>query len=64
MTPGAVAQLAIILAPLLKEAVVEGGKLIATFREDLSAEDQRKALQASLSATWPELTFGIDSAQD
>jgi hypothetical protein len=57
MTPGAIAQLVIVLAPLLKDAVVEGEKLITTFRDDLSADDLRTALQASCSATWPELDF-------
>lgn len=57
MTPGAMAQLLIILAPLLKEGMIEGGKLITTFRTDLSSEELRTALQASCSATWPELDF-------
>lgn len=57
MTPGAIAQLLIILAPLLKEGIVEGGKLITTFRDDLSSDELRTALQASCSATWPELNF-------
>ncbi|MFZ2948216.1 MAG: hypothetical protein WA003_01910 [Desulfuromonadaceae bacterium] len=57
MTPGAMAQLLIILAPLLKEGIIEGNKLITTFRADLSADELRTALQASCSATWPELDF-------
>ena len=57
MTPGAMAQLLIVLAPLLKEGIVEGSKFVATFRTDLSLEDLRAALQASCSATWPELDF-------
>ncbi|BCS55180.1 hypothetical protein [Geobacter sp. SVR] len=61
MNPAAIAQLIIVLAPLLQSAVIEGEKLITTFRSDLTAEELRSALQASLSATWPELTFGQDS---
>lgn len=57
MTPGAIAQLLIVMAPLLQTGVVEGGKLVATFRTDLSSDDLRTALQASCSATWPELDF-------
>jgi hypothetical protein len=60
MSPAAIAQLAIILAPLLQSAVIEGEKLITTFRTDLTAEELQKALQMSLSATWPELGFGHD----
>ena len=58
MSPALIAQLLIVLAPLIKDAVVEGGKLITTFREDITQEDISKALEASKSATWPELTFG------
>lgn len=58
MSPAIIAQLLIVLAPLIKDAVVEGGKLITTFRDDISQEDLNKALELSKSATWPELTFG------
>ena len=47
MTPAAIAQLLIILAPLVKSAVVEGGKVIAEFKADITQEDINKALQAS-----------------
>lgn len=57
MTPGAICQLLIVLAPILKSGVVEGGKLVATFRDDLSADQLRTSLQASCSASWPELDF-------
>lgn len=57
MSPLMIAQLAVILAPLARDIVVEGGKLIATFRDDLSQEDLNKALELSKSSTWPELTF-------
>jgi hypothetical protein len=52
-----IAQLAVILAPLVKEIVVEGTKLVATFRDNITQEDLNKALEASKSLTWPELTF-------
>ena len=58
MSPAQIAQLAIILAPLVKDLAVEGSKLIATFRSDLTQEDLDKALELSKSATWPVLTFG------
>lgn len=57
-----IAQLAVILAPLAKEIVVEGGKLITTFRENLTQEEINKALEASKSASWPQLDFGIKPA--
>jgi hypothetical protein len=52
-----IAQLAVILAPIARDIVVEGGKLIATFRDNISQEDLNKALELSKSASWPELTF-------
>jgi hypothetical protein len=57
MTAAAIAQLFVILAPLAKEVWVEGSKVVATFRADLSQEDLIKALELSKSASWPELTF-------
>lgn len=57
MNPLVIAQLAVILAPLARDIVVEGGKMIATFRDNISQEDLNKALEASKSVTWPELTF-------
>lgn len=57
MSPLMIAQLAVILAPLARDIVVEGGKLIATFRDDISQEDLNKALELSKSSAWPELTF-------
>jgi hypothetical protein len=57
MNPALIAQLLIVLAPLIKDAVVEGGKLVTTFRDNISQEDLNKALEASKSLTWPELTF-------
>jgi hypothetical protein len=58
MSPAAIAQLAIILAPLVKDLVVEGSKLAATFKEDISRDDLNKALELSKSSSWPDLTFG------
>lgn len=57
MNPLIIAQLAVILAPLVNNLVVEGGKMIANFRSDLTQEDLNKALELSKSITWPELTF-------
>jgi hypothetical protein len=64
MSPGTIAQLLIILAPILKEGVVEGERLVATFRDDLNADQLRTALMTSLSATWPELNFGSAQSAD
>jgi hypothetical protein len=52
-----IAQLAIILAPIAQNIVVEGSKIVASFREDLKQEQIEKALELSRSANWPELTF-------
>jgi len=52
-----IAQLLIVLAPLIKDAVVEGGKLITTFRDDITQDDLNKALEASKSTSWPVLDF-------
>lgn len=60
MTGAAIAQLAIILAPMLKDLAVEGNKIIATYREEITQEQIDRSLELSRSATWPELTFGLD----
>ena len=60
MTAAQIAQLAIILAPIVKDLAVEGSKLVATFRDNISQDDLNKALMASKSATWPQLSFGQD----
>lgn len=62
MTAAQIAQLAIILAPLAKDIVVEGGQLFAAFRSDLTQDQLNQALQLSKSASWPELGFGQESA--
>lgn len=53
-------QLAIILAPIAQNIAIEGSKLIATYRENLTQEQLDKSLELSKSATWPKLTFGLD----
>lgn len=57
MSALAIAQLVILLAPLAKDIAVEGGKVIATFKDNISQEDLNKALELSKSASWPELSF-------
>jgi len=57
MTPLQIAQLAIILAPIAKSIVVEGQKIIANYKEDLTQEQIDTALELSKSATWPDLDF-------
>lgn len=54
----AIAQLLVLLAPLAKSAWVEGGKVYAEFKTDISQEDLNKTLELAKSASWPELTFG------
>lgn len=57
MSPQTIAQLAIVLAPIVESFVVEGGKVVATFRANLTQDDINKALDASKSATWSTLNF-------
>ena len=65
MNAAQIAQLAIILAPLMKDIAVEGSKIIATYRSDLSQDNINQALELSKSTSWPKLDFsaGFDSAQ-
>jgi len=58
VNPLMIAQLAVILAPLVTNLVVEGGKMVATFRDNISQDDLNKALELSKSANFPELDFG------
>lgn len=58
MNAAQIAQLAIILAPLVNDIVVEGGKIIATYRQDLTQDQINQALELSKSTNWPELDFG------
>jgi hypothetical protein len=58
LNPLVIAQLAVILAPLANNLVIEGGKMIASFRTDLTQDDLNKALELAKSASWPELDFG------
>lgn len=57
MSPAAIAQLAIILAPMLKDLAVEGGKIVATYRDEITQEQIDRSLELSRSATWPALDF-------
>lgn len=57
MTAAEIAKLAIILAPIIKDLAVEGGKVIATFRDSITADDLNTALENSKSTSWPELDF-------
>ena len=63
MNAAQIAQLAIVLAPIANSIVVEGSKIIANYRADLTQEHIDQALALSRSANWPELTFGIDQAR-
>lgn len=58
MNAAQIAQLAIILAPIVKDIAVEGTKIIATYRDNLTQDDLNKALGLSKSSAWPELDFG------
>lgn len=60
LTAAQIAQLAIILAPLAKDLAIEGGKIIATYRDNLTQDDINQALELSKSATWPALDFGLE----
>ena len=57
MNAAQIAQLAIILAPLVKDIAVEGSKIIATYRDNISQDELNTALGLSRSASWPELDF-------
>lgn len=57
MSAAAIAQLIIILAPLVKDVAIEGSKIAATFRENLTQDDINQALERSKSNSWQELTF-------
>jgi hypothetical protein len=57
VTAAEIAQLAIILAPIASNLAVEGGKVIATYRENIAQEQLNTAIELSRSATWPELDF-------
>lgn len=52
-----IAQLAIALAPVAQQIVVEGGKLIATYKATLTSEEMTRALELSKSANWPAIDF-------
>lgn len=58
MNAAQIAPLAIILAPIARDIVVEGSKVIATYREDVTQAQINQALELSKSASWPVLDFG------
>jgi hypothetical protein len=60
LSPTAIAQLAIILAPMLKDLAIEGGKIIATYRDDVTQDAISRSLELARSAPWPELDFSAD----
>ena len=57
MSGAQIAQLAIVLAPLMQNLAIEGGKIIATYRDNVTQEDLNSAIQLSKGATWPEFDF-------
>ena len=57
MNPAQIAQMAIILAPLAQDIIVEGGKVMATFNQTISDKDLARAIFLSKSTNWPELDF-------
>ena len=63
MNPAALAQLAIILAPIASNIIAEGEKIIFNYRADLKQEDLNSAIQLSKGATWPELDFKREVSQ-
>jgi hypothetical protein len=58
VTAAEIAQLAIIMAPIVKDFTIEGGKIIATYRDNVTQGDLNQALELSKSTSWPQLTFG------
>lgn len=58
MTAAQIAQLAIVLAPIAKDIVVEGSKIITTYRSDLTQDQINQSLELSRSTDWPALDFG------
>jgi hypothetical protein len=57
MTAQQIAQLAIILAPIMQDLAVEGSKVIVTMREDITQDRLNQALELAKSANWPQLDF-------
>lgn len=56
-------QLIIAMLPVAERLVIEGGKIVATLRADLTADEMIAALEASKSANWPKLDFASAQAQ-
>jgi hypothetical protein len=62
VTAEEIARLAIIVAPLVQELVIDGVKIAMTFKQKMTDEDMTKALELSKSANWPKLAFAPDIA--
>lgn len=63
MTAAAIAQLAIILAPVAQDIFVEGEKIVVTYKQKLDQQEIDKSLELSRSASWPQLDFGLNNEQ-
>lgn len=59
MNAAQIAQLVIILAPIAKDIAVEGSKIVATMRDDISQDELNLALELSKSVSWPALDFKV-----
>ncbi len=62
MNAAEIATLAQILAPIAKEVIVEGIKITAVMKEEMTEEQMLQSLELSKSANWPELTFKPEGA--
>ena len=58
MTGAMIAELILTLGPVVSQIVLDGTKIVATMRSDMTVDEMIAALQASKSANWPKLTFG------
>lgn len=57
MNDAMIAQLAIALAPVAQQLIIEGGKLIIEMKKEMTTDEMIKALEASRSTAWPQLDF-------
>lgn len=57
MNGAEIATLAQVLAPIVKDLVIEGVKITATFKQDMTTAQMQQSLELSTSANWPQLTF-------
>lgn len=53
-----IAALIQVLAPIATEVIIDGAKVVATIRADMSIAQLQQSLELSKSANWPKLTFG------